>query len=118
MGIRETWIEYVEDLQNRICVALEKIDGKSEFVEDVWKRDEGGGGKTRVITHGNIFEKGGVNTSVVFGNVTDAMRTQLKIDSVKWFACGLSLVIHPLNPLFLRCIAITGCWNYTMKTMK
>ena len=98
MGIRETWIEYVEDLQNRICVALEKIDGKSEFMEDLWQREEGGGGKTRVITHGNIFEKGGVNSSVVFGNVTNEMKTQLNIRGSKWFACGLSLVLHPVNP--------------------
>jgi coproporphyrinogen III oxidase len=59
---------------------------------------EGGGGKTRVITNGNVFEKGGVNTSVVYGKVTEAMRTHLKMEGDKWFACGLSLVIHPLNP--------------------
>lgn len=73
------------------------------FIEDQWERPEGGGGKTRVITNGNVFEKGGVNTSIVFGEVTDAMRSQLKNSplgdrGVKWFACGLSLVIHPLNP--------------------
>jgi coproporphyrinogen III oxidase len=51
-----------------------------------------------VIANGNVFEKAGVNTSVVFGDVTNAMHTQLKIDGDKWFACGLSLVIHPLNP--------------------
>jgi coproporphyrinogen III oxidase len=45
-----------------------------------------------------VFEKGGVNTSIVFGDVTDAMRSQLKINGAKWFACGLSLVIHPFNP--------------------
>ncbi len=68
-------------------------------MEDRWERAEnGGGGKTRVIENGKVFEKGGVNTSVVFGNVSDAMRTQLKIEGSKWFAGGLSLVIHPLNP--------------------
>jgi coproporphyrinogen III oxidase len=51
-----------------------------------------------VITGGNDFEKGGVNTSVVWGGVTDAMRTQLKIEGHTWFACGLSLVMHPVNP--------------------
>jgi coproporphyrinogen III oxidase len=85
-------------LQNRICSALEEVDGKATFFEDAWERPEGGGGKTRVIANGNVFEKGGVNTSIVFGDVTDAMRTQLKINGAKWFACGLSLVIHPLNP--------------------
>ncbi len=98
MNIKETWIEYIESLQNRICTALEATDGKSNFIEDEWQRPEGGGGKTRVISDGNVFEKGGVNTSVVFGNVSNAMKTQLKIDGAKWFACGLSLVLHPFNP--------------------
>ena len=98
MDVRQQWIDYIHDLQNRICTALEGADGKSKFMEDAWQRPEGGGGKTRVIAHGNVIEKGGVNTSVVFGEVTEAMRTQLKINGEKWFACGLSLVIHPLNP--------------------
>ncbi len=98
MSIKENWIEYIEGLQNRICIALEKVDGGAVFIEDVWKREEGGGGKTRVIANGNVFEKGGVNTSVVFGSVTNEMKTQLKINGSKWFACGLSLVVHPVNP--------------------
>jgi coproporphyrinogen III oxidase len=96
--MRELWIDYICDLQNRICTALEEVDGKSKFVEDAWVREEGGGGKTRVIQNGNVFEKGGVNTSVVHGDVTDAMRTQLKINGDKWFACGMSIVLHPVNP--------------------
>src|SRR5688500_17297722 len=97
-GLRAAWIEYIHDLQNRICAALEQSDGKAKFFEDTWGRPEGGGGKTRVIANGNVLEKGGVNTSVVFGAVTDSMRSQLKINGDNWFACGLSLVIHPLNP--------------------
>jgi coproporphyrinogen III oxidase len=96
--IKDNWIEYIHDLQNRICSALEKVDGKAKFREDKWERAEGGGGKTRVIANGNVFEKGGVNTSIVFGKVTDVMKSQLKIEGDKWFACGLSLVIHPFNP--------------------
>ena len=62
-------------------------------------RGKGGGGLTRVIQNGNVFEKGGVNTSVVYGHVTDKMRNSLKIDGAKWFAAAvLSLVIHPVNP--------------------
>jgi coproporphyrinogen III oxidase len=95
---KDQFIAYIHDLQNRICAALEAADGKARFVEDQWERPEGGGGKTRVIANGNVIEKGGVNTSVVFGEVTDAMRTQLKINGHSWFACGLSLVIHPYNP--------------------
>jgi len=98
MNIKFEWIKYIEGLQNRICTALEEIDGKGKFVEDAWQRAEGGGGKTRVIANGNVFEKGGVNTSIVFGNISEAMKDQLKIDGKKWFACGLSLVLHPVNP--------------------
>jgi coproporphyrinogen III oxidase len=98
MAIKEHWIHYIHNLQNSICNALEAIDGKARFIEDKWERPEGGGGKTRVIADGAVFEKGGVNTSVVFGEVTEMMRSQLKIDGNKWFACGLSLVLHPINP--------------------
>ena len=98
MGIKESWISYIHDLQNRICAALEQSDGKAKFFEDEWQRPEGGGGKTRVIANGNVFEKGGVNTSIVFGEVTEKMRKHLQINGEKWFACGLSLVIHPINP--------------------
>jgi len=98
MSIKEDWILFIEGLQNLICGSIEAADGKAVFIEDQWKRAEGGGGKTRVISNGNVFEKGGVNTSIVFGEVSQAMKTQLKIDGAKWFACGLSLVLHPVNP--------------------
>jgi len=98
MSIKEEWIEYIDELQNLICLELESCDGKAKFIEDKWERSEGGGGKTRVIADGNVFEKGGVNTSIVFGTVSDSMKSQLKIDGARWFACGLSLVLHPLNP--------------------
>src|SRR5690606_25181442 len=98
MNIKESWISYIEELQNTICTALENADGLARFAEDRWERPGGGGGRTRMIANGNVFEKGGVNTSVVHGAVTDAMRTQLKIEGARWFACGLSLVLHPVNP--------------------
>jgi coproporphyrinogen III oxidase len=98
MNNKEDWIKYIEGLQNSMCTALEESDGNAKFVEDQWQRAEGGGGKTRVISDGNVFEKGGVNTSVVFGDVSEAMKTQLKVEGARWFACGLSLVLHPLNP--------------------
>ncbi len=102
VGKRE-WINYIHALQNTICVALEKADGNATFTEDVWTRPEGGGGITRMIRHGSVFEKGGVNTSVVYGEVTSAMRSQLKNISLSnepltWWACGISLVLHPVNP--------------------
>ena len=102
---RDEWITLILSLQNSICAALEAADGKAKFIEDEWQRKpdgNGGGGKTRVIANGNVFEKGGVNTSVVYGKLTEPMMKALKLSSVleggSWFACGLSLVIHPLNP--------------------
>jgi coproporphyrinogen III oxidase len=98
MTIKENWITFIHQLQDEICKAVEQADGKAVFQEDKWERAEGGGGKTRVISNGNIFEKGGVNTSVVFGEVTDMMRAQLKVEGARWFAGGISIVLHPQNP--------------------
>jgi coproporphyrinogen III oxidase len=95
--IRDKWISFIMQLQDDICNALNQLD-PTPFREDTWERPEGGGGRTRVIANGTIFEKGGVNTSVVHGEVTDMMRSQLKINGHSWFACGLSLVIHPNSP--------------------
>jgi coproporphyrinogen III oxidase len=97
-GQGAAWTIIIHTLQDQICTALEACDGKAKFIEDKWEREEGGGGKTRVIYGGNVFEKGGVNTSVVFGKVTDAMRSQLKVNGESWWACGISIVIHPYNP--------------------
>ena len=95
---KENWINYIHGLQDTICAALEKEDGIGKFMTDIWERPEGGGGRTRVMTNGAIFEKAGVNTSVVEGKVTEAMEKQLGISGNTWFACGLSLVLHPENP--------------------
>jgi coproporphyrinogen III oxidase len=92
--------DYLLDLQNRICQALEQEDGKAKFVEDVWTRPEGGGGRTRVIADGAIFEKGGVNFSHVYGANMPAAATALRpeLKGCHFQATGLSLVIHPHNP--------------------
>jgi coproporphyrinogen III oxidase len=111
-AFREKWIVFIHDLQNNICTELENADGKANFIEDDWQRNpdgKGGGGKTKVISRGNLFEKGGVNSSVVYGKVNDKMRRQLKIEGDKWFACGLSIVIHPLNPYIPT---IHANWRY------
>ena len=100
-AFRQQWIEYIYHLQETICTALEEADGKAAFIEDNWERAEGrgGGGKTRVISNGNVFEKGGVNTSVVYGHVKEKMKQQLQVEgAAKWFAAGLALVLHPFNP--------------------
>ena len=85
-NFRNQWISFIHQLQDDICNALEISDGVEKFVEDAWDRPEGGGGKTRIISNGEVIEKGGVNSSIVFGKVTDIMRAQLKIDGDSWFA--------------------------------
>lgn len=85
-------------LQDRICKALENIDGSSLFVEDKWEREEGGGGRTRIIQNGSVIEKGGVAFSMVEGIVTDGMKTQMGIKGNEFFATGVSIVLHPSNP--------------------
>ena len=108
-SFKETWINFIHDLQDQICKGLEQADGQSVFREDTWERAGGGGGKTRILMNGKLIEKGGVNSSVVFGKVTDSMREQLKIDGSQWFASGLSVVVHPLNPYVPT---VHGNWRY------
>jgi coproporphyrinogen III oxidase len=96
--MKEQFVNYIHSLQDSICAGLEGVDGKAKFIEDKWERPEGGGGKTRVIANGAVFEKGGVNTSVVHGPLPEAMQQSFGVPESNFFACGLSLVIHPLNP--------------------
>ncbi len=95
---KDKFENYIKILQDSICQKLEAIDGKATFQEDLWKREEGGGGRTRVITNGNVFEKGGVNISSVHGELPEVLQKRLNVSTGKFFACGLSLVIHPVNP--------------------
>ncbi|MGD1998502.1 MAG: oxygen-dependent coproporphyrinogen oxidase [Flavobacteriaceae bacterium] len=89
---------FIDNLQNEITSALEKVDGKATFIQDNWERPGGGGGQSRIIQNGAVFEKGGVNVSKVNGTLPDSMKAYLKVDHGSFFACGLSLVIHPKNP--------------------
>jgi coproporphyrinogen III oxidase len=91
--------QYFEHLQDIICNKLESLDGKERFLEDVWQHNEGGGGRTRVIQNGAIFEKGGVNTSAVSGTLTPTLADRLQVDPQKFFATGISLVLHPFSPM-------------------
>ncbi len=109
MSIKTTFNDYILSLQNTICRGLEDIDGKARFIEDKWVRPEGGGGITRVISKGNVFEKGGVNTSAVHGELPQAMRDAFKVRGKDFFACGISLVIHPVNPYVP---AVHANWRY------
>ncbi|KAH8659910.1 Coproporphyrinogen III oxidase [Xylariales sp. PMI_506] len=101
--------EYIRDLQNRIIAGLEAVDGCT-FHRDEWTRPEGGGGITRVLQDGNVFEKGGVNISIVHGKLNqkaiEAMRADHKnlaragdASELSFHALGLSMVLHPKNPM-------------------
>jgi len=89
---------FIQLLQDEICKSLEELDGQAVFCEDLWERGDGGGGRSRVISKGAVFEKGGVNISSVYGKLPISMREYLKTDYDDFFACGLSLVLHPVNP--------------------
>ena len=92
--------DYLLSLQDAICEALEAEDGGASFVEDGWEREEGGGGRSRVLTDGNIIEKGGVNFSHVYGEKMPASATahRPELEGRSFEAMGVSLVIHPHNP--------------------
>lgn len=96
--MKNKFYQYILDLQDTITSRLEQIDGKAKFQEDLWKRPEGGGGRTRVIENGLVFEKGGVSTSAVHGPLPKSMQSYFNVGDCDFFACGLSLVIHPTNP--------------------
>lgn len=93
------WIaERMMQLQDFICKELERVDGKAIFSEDLWDREEGGGGRTRTIKNGAVIEKGGVAFSKVHGPVSNAMKKQLGLEGEEFFATGVSIVLHPNNP--------------------
>lgn len=96
--LKERFSALIYTLQNTICTALEQVDGKAKFKEDRWQREGGGGGRTRVIENGLVFEKAGVNVSTVHGEVTETMRKSMGIKGEHFFATGISLVVHPENP--------------------
>ncbi|WP_289032041.1 oxygen-dependent coproporphyrinogen oxidase [uncultured Paraglaciecola sp.] len=92
--------QYLLKLQDNICQTLELADGKGSFAEDNWQRELGGGGRTRVLTNGNVIEQGGVNFSHVFGGELPASATAARPELAgrSFQAMGVSLVIHPHNP--------------------
>lgn len=107
--IREKMEALVRRKQKEIISSLESIDSGYKFKFDTWERpNNGGGGLSSVIENGETFEKGGVNISVVYGNLPPQAIEKMRADhknlgspdgkGVKFFACGLSMVIHPLNP--------------------
>ena len=91
-------VEYFRGLQDRICAALEAADGPGRFREDAWDRPGGGGGRSRVLEDGGVFEKAGVNFSEVFGEFSPEFAKQVPGDGLAFTAAGVSLVLHPRSP--------------------
>ncbi len=91
---------YLKGLQDRICLALEAEEVDVRFTEDLWQRPEGGGGRTRVLAEGRVFEQAGVNFSAVqgFSLPPSATARRPELANRQFQAMGVSLVIHPLNP--------------------
>lgn len=97
--MKDEFYAYILQLQDEITSSLEKMDGKAKFKEDLWERKEGGGGKTRVIENGNVFEKGGVSISAVHGELPQSMQNYFNVNEADFYACGISLVLHPISPM-------------------
>ena len=99
---KEEISNWFKELQQEICRQLEETDGKGKFISDRWERPGGGGGLSRVITDGNIIEKGGVNFSAVHGRTPEAVLKSFNLKSEvhpDFFATGVSIVLHPYNPM-------------------
>ncbi|KAF3884651.1 MULTISPECIES: oxygen-dependent coproporphyrinogen oxidase [Nostocales] len=92
--------QFMQNLQDEICTALEQLDSKARFREDRWERAEGGGGRTRVIREGRVFEQGGINFSEVWGDRLPPSILAQRPEAVghEFFATGTSMVLHPRNP--------------------
>lgn len=92
-------VALVEELQSSICAAIEELEPDSTFQPTRWERSGGGGGHTRVMQGGAVFEKAGVNTSVVYGAVPPGLAAELPGDGEAFRATGISLVLHPRSPM-------------------
>ncbi|MEX2572815.1 MAG: oxygen-dependent coproporphyrinogen oxidase [Balneolaceae bacterium] len=99
MSLKKRFTDDVYNLQEEICRALEQVETNAVFREDLWDREGGGGGRTRIIEKGDVIEKGGVNVSAVHGELPEAVKTHFRVERGWFYASGLSLVIHPLNPM-------------------
>ena len=98
MITKEQIAEHYQQIQNEICAGLELADGEGKFQEEIWNRDGGGGGRTRIIQNGNVLEKAGVNFSAVHGKLPDSIKKAFGVSDDDFFATGVSIVIHPNNP--------------------
>jgi len=98
MDFKEKVAEHYKLIQDSICKGLEQADGVGKFEEEIWEREGGGGGRTRVMQGGNVIERGGVNFSAVHGKLPEAIKKSFGVNEDDFFATGVSIVIHPVNP--------------------
>ncbi|WP_026898374.1 oxygen-dependent coproporphyrinogen oxidase [Daejeonella oryzae] len=98
MITKEQIADAYKQLQDEICIGLEQADGQGKFQEELWERDGGGGGRTRIMQNGSILEKAGVNFSAVYGQLPDAVKKTFAVEQNDFFATGVSIVIHPNHP--------------------
>ncbi|MGH8213323.1 MAG: coproporphyrinogen III oxidase, partial [Rhodanobacteraceae bacterium] len=91
---------WLRGLQDRLCEAFEAIEAGARFADDVWSRPSGGGGRTRVLKNGAVFEQAGIGYSKVFGDTLPPSASAQRPDLAErsWTACGVSQVVHPRNP--------------------
>ncbi len=92
--------QFMKQIQDEICAGLEDLDGVAKFQEDSWEREEGGGGRSRVLKDGGIFEQGGVNFSEVWGKQLppSILKQRPEAAGHDFYATGTSMVLHPHNP--------------------
>lgn len=107
--LRDRCRTMLQSAQDAICAAIEGADGEGRFVQDLWDRPGGGGGRTRLLTGGAVFEKAGVNYSEVFGELSEGFAKELPGDGREFYATGVSLVLHPESP---RIPSVHANWRY------
>lgn len=98
MAFKDQVVAAYQKIQDDICSSLELADGRAKFEEEIWNREGGGGGRTRIMQLGDVIEKGGVNFSAVHGKLPDAVKRAFKVENDEFFATGVSIVMHPSNP--------------------
>lgn len=99
MLTKESIASAFTELQTAICTAVETEDGSGKFSREEWEREGGGGGVTRVLQHGAVLEKAGVNFSAVHGTLPDNITRALNVTEKGFFATGVSIVMHPVSPM-------------------
>lgn len=98
-SFKQRFKTFITELQNEVCTALEELDEEKAFRTDEWKRPGGGGGVSRVMENGGLFEKAGVNISTVHGELPELIKQRFSVGEGWFWAGGISLIIHPESPM-------------------